>query len=637
MMKGSFLLVAALLAISLCLAVEAKEKHKMRSVQLDEISVGGATADHCNAYPTCIECLSHSLCGWCSTPVVYQDGAQGYQCAGFNPGSNTSSSDPFICYGIYSTEQCEVGYNCQTNTSTCVMAAPGDGVPLTQCNATCSSSHGGGGNGTTTQTYSCLNNTCTKVPPGHGTSLEICQSSCGQNPHANNGTPAILIGVWRGLQINSQYVKGEYDLDFSAYTVEISSPAGDVVSADVGTLGPYLVFNYTSGPNEGKTVYILWGLYTGPVTVWATFAFSAPNGQPPINFDIAMSTSGQSEFVFVRCLSDTYCNFTFDPSSWVSQDYYTVESMAAQANITDHCSPYPNCTVCLEQQYCGWCSTPVVYQDGSTGAQCAGFNDNTTNPFKCFGTYSTEECPGPAPTYLCDNATKTCKEASPGEGTSFYICNQTCGAPPPPPPPPPAKTYVCVQANQSCVEAPPGHGSSLYVCNQTCANPNNGTGNGTTSDTYICNNFNKTCEKTTPGHGTSLTICNQTCGQVIPPPAFLNGVWRGLEVNVGYLSGEWDAKFANDSLTLVDPSGKTYTGQIEMSGGYLQISFTDGTLVFAQFQNAFGPETIYLTFAVSAPNAALAPDFVTAMDTAGDTEFIFIRCLDGSTTCSFSF
>jgi hypothetical protein len=109
-------------------------------------------------------------------------------------------------------------------------------------------------------------------------------------------------------------------------------------------------------------------------------------------------------------------------------------------------------------------------------------------------------------------------------------------------------------------------------------------------------------------------------------------------VNENYLFGEWDAKFSNTSVTISDPSGKTYSAQVSLdAGGDLQFIFDQNVVVFGAFQISYGPETVYLTLALSADDAQVAPDFNTAMNTPGETEFNFIRCLDDSTDCLFTF
>lgn len=125
--------------------------------------------DHCSPYSTCQTCISQPLCGWCSEPVVYPDGHVGTQCAGFN----SNGSQPFMCNGIYSTEQCVQGYTCDLDNFECKLSAPGTGTSKADCEANCTN------NG---QIFLCNHTSkqCYQVPPGTPGALPHgpCEASC---------------------------------------------------------------------------------------------------------------------------------------------------------------------------------------------------------------------------------------------------------------------------------------------------------------------------------------------------------------------------------------------------------------------------------------------------------------------------
>lgn len=84
---------------------------------------------------TCPECLdiknttapvypggyqAHPDCGWCHVPIEYEDGKKGARCADIR-------DDPWNCGDQYDTATCSPGWACDTSTSKCIMANPGEG------------------------------------------------------------------------------------------------------------------------------------------------------------------------------------------------------------------------------------------------------------------------------------------------------------------------------------------------------------------------------------------------------------------------------------------------------------------------------------------------------------------------------
>ena len=87
--------------------------------------------DECSQLATCADCLAHDYCGWCSPyPVVYENGTKGARCG-------DQRDAPWTCNNLYQTKQCIRGYKCDATNGQCVLAAPGEGDTLKNCEAGC--------------------------------------------------------------------------------------------------------------------------------------------------------------------------------------------------------------------------------------------------------------------------------------------------------------------------------------------------------------------------------------------------------------------------------------------------------------------------------------------------------------------
>jgi len=196
--------------------------------------------DYCFPYKTCIDCLKVKYCGWCSTPVV---GGNGAQCAGFSPDTN---STPFICYGTYQTTTCIL--------PTTATAGTGTGHPTTST-------------GPTTSTSSTITTTT------------------GPNP-----APPVR-GFWRGLQINTGYVRGEWTFNFTSDYVEIRNPNEVVVyGGKVFSTATEMDIVLDVGNDKGKTLYGIFEQDFGPAEVFLTYAISPVGAKvAPASWGVAMN------------------------------------------------------------------------------------------------------------------------------------------------------------------------------------------------------------------------------------------------------------------------------------------------------------------------------------------------------------
>jgi hypothetical protein len=180
---------------------------------------------------------------------------------------------------------------------------------------------------------------------------------------------------------------------------------------------------------------------TMPETYHAMIACNFAGGAAPSSFDDAMADTSKYATMFLsRCVPDGYCKFHFGPnsSSSVSQHhplagFVMAEEKRPVLKASDPCHAFgSNCSYCISHEYCGWCSTNVVYTDGTVGNNCAGFNPNPNqkNAFTCTGSYSTEMC---LPGWACNPLNQTCNPTTPGSGVPKADCSTSCKAKPGPP------------------------------------------------------------------------------------------------------------------------------------------------------------------------------------------------------------
>eukprot|EP01012_Entosiphon_sulcatum_P029632 TRINITY_DN361_c0_g3_i1.p1 TRINITY_DN361_c0_g3~~TRINITY_DN361_c0_g3_i1.p1 ORF type:complete len:113 (+),score=7.20 TRINITY_DN361_c0_g3_i1:30-341(+) len=87
----------------------------------------------------------------------------------------------------------------------------------------------------------------------------------------------------------------------------------------------------------------------------------------------------------------------------------------------DPCNVNTDCQTCLSAHLCGWCSTLVVYRDGSPGAHCTSLDGS--HPFACYGVFSTEDC---IRGYSCNATAHVCSLGQPGQGLPYESCEALC-------------------------------------------------------------------------------------------------------------------------------------------------------------------------------------------------------------------
>lgn len=368
----------------------------------------------------------------------------------------------------------------------------------------------------------------------------------------------------------------------------------------------------------------------------------------------------------------------------MSFKHLIVLAAIAAVAMADVCAEQTSCATCVAEPSCGWCSVPVVYENNSTGPQCAGFASGS-RPFICNAVYSTEVCeagytcdptsgtcnlgaPGTGTTlaqceqachsttvkvYLCDQATKQCNVVPAGTpgSSSLQICEAVCSGASTAAPGPAAQVYACNTTTWQCAAAAPGHGASLLVCQEQC-NAN--------SSLYICNSQNGDCVQVPPltPNGVPLATCQQQCSGITPapippnpgpPPEYL-GIWRGIEIQNDYAIVEWDIEI-NNSIAIFTAvaqgatttfSGVPYhipdSSRLEM---WIEVNSGTGAgltvRTIGDTSGAMGPETSFATMAMGAAGAATPASLHAAMTAGNGTRVLALaHCIVNEDFCSFT-
>uniref|UniRef100_A0A7S1M8Y3 PSI domain-containing protein n=1 Tax=Neobodo designis TaxID=312471 RepID=A0A7S1M8Y3_NEODS len=297
--------------------VRRHHQHHKRGTDSDVQHFADARAEHalgetdpCAAYAAnCSYCLAHPFCGWCSSDVTYKDGKKGTQCAGFATSPN--ATNPFICEGRYSTLACTAGWTCNEQTFQCVQnATPGNGFPQKECEEVCRPTPSPTPqqqqyvcNITTKQCYKCEEKHCPgSMPEG------ACAAAC-VKPH--KGPSTIVIGMWRGIEIQRGYPLVEIDYVFNQSSLTAYRNGELDFEASVTSFGgDEMIFDVTSGNGAGSKFsaeYTVANQGSGMVEAM-TIAMSAADGPIPDSYSGPMQTKGQKELVMTKC-QDSPCKF----------------------------------------------------------------------------------------------------------------------------------------------------------------------------------------------------------------------------------------------------------------------------------------------------------------------------------------
>jgi hypothetical protein len=461
----------------------------------------------------------------------------------------------------------------------------------------------------TSGAYSCKASNTT----GGGTQA-TCEAEC-KKPTPSPKTPPKLVGYWRGIEIQTGYVKGETDFDFEGVSCTVYKPDKSSSHAAVQSL--------VDPATQDTEIWLSMGPQTlkglvhfdqnSPETEVSIFAFGPPGEDAPASIKAALAAKGGSVYVVQKCINPTDGCVFKPPTKQLEEQLNDVHvpvhslstmqgdpghstkweptirggfrglqeedananassSFTSLAPFADACNAYTSCGTCIaHKDHCGWCSVPVKYK-GSTKpgtAQCAGF-DSTGKPdppWTCAAQYKRTDCND----YICNKTSGQCAEATQGQMgvQSKELCQAICKAvppppppspkppPPPPKPPPPPPPPPKPKPSPPPPKPPPGWG---------------------------CSPGNYTCTFGGVGGAKTKADCQKSC--VMPPhkpgtPAALIGQWRGIALQSGYHYGEWDGMFNSSSFAFKDAMGVLWEADVftgGSTGAQLSFAFRAGPL-----------------------------------------------------------
>jgi len=291
--------------------------------------------------------------------------------------------------------------------------------------------------------YNCNSSslTCDKLASG-GVPKADCDSTCGKPA---NVTPVFLIGNYRGLEVDHQYVKGEWQAKITQDDIVIVDPTGKTWSKGaVRIYANELWLVSAEGIRRG-----IYGIQQVPEVSVLTWALGSVGGGVPDSFDDGLSND--NVFVFAKCLTATNCAWhMFQALTQVKakQQKWLQKFSLEQEPVNDPCSKYPDCHSCITApEWCGWCSVPILYNNSIPGKNCAGLNVTVTPRINCTGTFSTQDC-----SFVTTGSTST--------GTTST--GQTTGGPPAD-----KKFYCDPLQNNTCVQSANGT-LPKDVCDAQC-------------------------------------------------------------------------------------------------------------------------------------------------------------------------
>lgn len=651
----------------------------------------------CSQYTNCADCLGDGLfCGWCSpAPTVFDNGTQGFQC-------QDQHESGWHCNHLYSTGTCKKGYACNATSGQCYETEAGQGDTKENCEKTCKKTPKPKGLSVCNlKTLTCepCDDYCTKDSDCPGSYCQAglchgskCQSNATCGSECSNDTPDALLGTWRGVLISAGFDMGEYDFKFQKRAdgpqVQFKGPDGTLSTGSIATtVGSNAVsITYASGPLSGSTyngAYDAWEP-ASPDTLQTAFYFGAPSQPKPDDISSAMAGKGQTVYVMSRC--DPHADAKKCDFSGVFAARPTARELGSSLrgslasflrdvakivddDSSDPCSVHPTCGTCIgdPSNLCGWCSSPVTYDDNSTGTQCAGF-DSSGKPlgWTCNGTFHKDSCDD----YGCDWSditNPTCKECN-----DTSACTQTkdqCAANCKPPP----MLYQCDNATKTCKPCKsqyctkdsdcPGsycqksgfgpwqcHGGAGAGCsdNSTCAS--NCPAKPQNQSYYKCDQFSGQCQKVdknAPG-ATTQYECEHQCKAAAP-----TGTWRGVQVSAGFERGEFDFTFYDDATVhWRAPGGATFVAQFD---GLNLTKAQDGTVTISGNLTKSGDAsklpvgtTVDAAFRIDAAgNDGIAQFLFWGQSTDGTpvktfddamlaSAFVLVGCKASATNCDFS-
>jgi hypothetical protein len=605
------------------------------------------------------------------------------------------TSQGWNCFNLYMHDGCVQGYICDTSSGQCVLADPGEGDTLDNCEATCSEDP------PPTDTYKCDVETFTCVVADSAYENQTCSDAC------SDDTPTNLIGLWRGLDVQTDFSTGEWVMNFSSTSVAWG-PLGDPESqvADVAIVAPMLLRLTLTAPETsvGNVIYASYtnpGYPTGPETSSMSIAIQADGTKqaPPTNVLDAMGDTQFDVFVLNRCNSWDQANCDFTPAFTESAKLIKQQQLFKQQVITpvqaklgdDECLGYDDCDSCLADAsgVCGWCDGIITDTDGNVvcgedGNGCCGGSDGfsqcnvafrKTCPVICdYTNWTDPSCrAATTPEYLSQTTYAECDDMPWCTSEIYNYCDTE------------AETCKTLYSEADCEAEPDCDPSNPNCDSDVCKQINyiwcdEVLGCQSTTNATICAETDG-CDPDDPGScdptqclAQSYYLCDETsfqCNLVVgpyPDPPYYNtsdectascvdsdisGVWRGLRIDDGFVADEWDFEFGVSSITYKSKSsGDSYTGTYVIgdtisSSSYSAATFTvtldDGSVLEGLISNdrddssSKGPVTKFMYVGLPLSGGDSTDSFDDAMST-DNQQFVLMACLDDGIEqgCDFS-
>lgn len=392
------------------------------------------------------------------------------------------------------------------------------------------------------------------------------------------------------------------------------------------------------------------------------FYFGAPGDAKPTDITVAMNGTGKTVYMLARCSPKaTKCSFdsVFAATPALTKVSF-MDAVVPLSMVVDPCNPNGNCAACVGDKsgLCGWCSQKVVYEDGTPGAQCAGF-DKTGKAlgWQCAGKFSKTDCSD----YGCDFTNPAAPKCMPGKGSlSKTDCATECK--------PPVAQYTCDEKTKSCQpcdmhyctsdkQCPgsycnKGSGAGPFSCHGAvpagCMDQKSCSGSCNSTETFsLCDKYAGKCmpvKAGTPGAQTKYE-CEHTCVGSRP-----TGTYRGVAINTGFLRGEYDFTFYDDNtMHWRAPDGKVVVASLKAGNEAVEPDAiaVDGLITKADDKSMVGKKIYLIMKHDDQGNDGIGKfifngfDFApvkTFDDAMGKTEWIMLGCKykDGEKDCDFT-
>ena len=444
-------------------------------------------------------------------------------------------------------------------------------------------------------TYDCDEGakTCNITQGGGGkfTNKTECSAQCPTKP--TPVVPTELVGVWRGIEIHNGFKKGEWVANvstthFTLYTPDLKVYLSGNASHKPATahsksgLSGELWINSTAGVLKGDVKMIYGDTNLLPELAYVTLAVSEPTPSTLVaDFDTGMKTATDKVFGMSKCQAKN-CAF----------------------HLPTGLPPVPIKTSAL----------PAVSAEAEIDAVnfdvAAAFAGKSAATDKCNVFPTCNKCIGATAGGLNCGWCTTAVQYNDSSAPKYQCAGSKAGT---------ASGWTCygVYRTLSCYD-------------------------------YECDPLSKTCKQATPGSGgipfPTKASCDKSCGSPSPwRRCSLEGIYRGIQIDLNYGAGEWDATFSvytkstTANFTFV-PTGYSYAGELQCrnvkdptklsSEGDFKLKLSNGTDLYGIYkQGGNQAETEGLSWALSNLNMTVPPtSFESAMPGLNASVYGYTKC-----------